>query len=467
MSWTFLIIYWVILGAMIASALLFGNYQNYQILGITFSQVHARTTEVQKILKSYQRTCLMQFIALFAVGLMMLLKPINQYAEIYMLLLIVLLLIIISITIKKYQDKLMELKENNKWIYSAKANVLIDLDASKEKGKSAISILWSWFFVVLSFIPTIYLVLNPEIQKNYPILFSLIGPALQLLMILMYKQALNHHTLVLSDDSEINKALARKEERINSIAATLTGLAMLLFWLIVNSSVAYSGDIMIGMCAVVFMIISILVIVYWKQKKTRQAEEYFYKNVRNELFECEDENSAIYERGNPWKFGLFYNNPNDPRFFVPKPVAGMGWTFNIANPIGKLAMIGIGLVLVGVLGITVVSSVTGYEIQENNSKITVSSVMYHSTFTADEITSIKLITAIPEAVRTNGFGGTIKSSGHFSVNGYGPCMFYIYNDVNKYIVIKLNGSGPKYVFINGKTISKTNEIYDYFKKASK
>jgi len=360
----------------------------------------------------------------------------------------------------------MLVKTNNKWIYPAKATVIVDMDATKEKGKSAVSILWSWFFVALSFIPTIYLALYPEKQKYYPIIFSLIGPVNQLLMVLMYKQALNRHTLVLSENSEINKALARTEERINSLAATLMGMAMLLFWIMFSTSIAYITDMMIGMSVVGVMVILILVIAYWQQKKIHQVEEYFFENNRSELFNGEDENIDIYEQGNLWKWGL-YNNPNDPRLFVPKRIAGMGWTINMAKPIGKIFMIGVCLVVVGALGMTVASSVTGYEIQENNSKITVSSVMYHTTFTAEDINSVKLITELPASSRTNGYGGATKSSVHFSVNGYGPCMFYIYNDVKEYIVIQLKGDGTQYVFVNGKTIQETDELYDYFKTFGK
>jgi len=466
MTWTFLIIYWVVLSAMTASALFFKKHLNHQVLGVTFSNEHIKTTEVQKILKSYQTACMIYAIGFFAAGLIMLLGPVKPYADFIMLLLTVVLLIIISVIIKIYQDKLMLVKTNNKWIYPAKATVIVDMDATKEKGKSAVSILWSWFFVALSFIPTIYLALYPEKQKYYPIIFSLIGPVNQLLMVLMYKQALNRHTLVLSENSEINKALARTEERINSLAATLMGMAMLLFWIMFSTSIAYITDMMIGMSVVGVMVILILVIAYWQQKKIHQVEEYFFENNRSELFNGEDENIDIYEQGNLWKWGL-YNNPNDPRLFVPKRIAGMGWTINMARPIGKIFMIGVCLVVVGALGMTVASSVTGYEIQENNSKITVSSVMYHTTFTAEDINSVKLITELPASSRTNGYGGATKSSGHFSVNGYGPCMFYIYNDVKEYIVIQLKGDGTQYVFVNGKTIQETDELYDYFKTFGK
>ena len=143
MIWTFLIIYWVVLGAMTASALFFKKYQHHQILGVTFSKVHAQTIEVQKILKSYQTAFMIQFIASFAAGLLMFWGPVKPYIDFYMLLLTVVLIIIISVIIKIYQDKLMVLKENNKWIYLAKETVVVDMDASREKGKSAVSVLWS------------------------------------------------------------------------------------------------------------------------------------------------------------------------------------------------------------------------------------------------------------------------------------------------------------------------------------
>jgi len=466
MIWTIIIIYWVILGAMTASALFFKTYQNHQILGVTFSQAHESTKEVKKILKSYNIACTLHFIASFVAGLFMLWGPVKPYVDFYMLLLIVVLLIVISIIIKVYQDKLIALKVNNKWLYPAKETVFVDMEALREKGKSAVSVLWSWLFVALSFIPTIYLVLNPETQKYFPIILSLMGPAIQLLMVLMYRQALNRHTLVLSENSEINKALARTQERINSLAATLIGLVMLLFWIILSTSITFITDTMVGMCVVGVMIVSILVITYWQQKKIHQAEEHFFKNSQGEFFDGKEVDVDIYEQGNLWKWG-FYNNPNDTRLFVPKRIAGLGWTINIAKPIGKICIIAVSLVVVGAIGIAIISSVTGYEIQENNSKITVSSVMYHSTFTADEIISVKMITEIPESTRTNGYGGMTKSSGHFSVNGYGPCMFYIYNDVNEYIVIQLEGATTQYVFVNGETIKDTNELYDYFTTLSK
>ncbi len=38
-----------------------------------------------------------------------------------------------------------------------------------------------------------------------------------------------------------------------------------------------------------------------------------------------------------WRAGVFYYNPDDPDAIVPKRY-GIGWTFNIGHPLGKVFM---------------------------------------------------------------------------------------------------------------------------------
>lgn len=38
-----------------------------------------------------------------------------------------------------------------------------------------------------------------------------------------------------------------------------------------------------------------------------------------------------------WRAGVFYYNPDDPDAIVPKRF-GLGWTFNIGHPLGKVFM---------------------------------------------------------------------------------------------------------------------------------
>lgn len=50
-----------------------------------------------------------------------------------------------------------------------------------------------------------------------------------------------------------------------------------------------------------------------------------------------------------WKLGgLIYNNPNDPSVFVTKRI-GIGFTVNFGSLIGKLMLIGLLLLIIGLL----------------------------------------------------------------------------------------------------------------------
>ncbi len=42
-----------------------------------------------------------------------------------------------------------------------------------------------------------------------------------------------------------------------------------------------------------------------------------------------------------YKWGIFYFNPQDSRFILPKRNTGMGWTLNFANPYSYLVILGI------------------------------------------------------------------------------------------------------------------------------
>lgn len=71
------------------------------------------------------------------------------------------------------------------------------------------------------------------------------------------------------------------------------------------------------------------------------------------------ERKAMLDPGDPsmdsryWVLGgMFYNNPRDPRPFVPKaPHMGTGSTMNLATPVGRLVVTALALVLVGSLAL--------------------------------------------------------------------------------------------------------------------
>ena len=464
MNIIFMILYWVILETLIFSAILFRKYQNHQILGVIFSIEDSKTKEVSEIVNSYKKDLSFISFVFLTLGVFMLFPPVKAYADFFMLILMIFAILIIGFRIKHSQEKLIALKLEKGWIYPTSKTVLADLSSSREKGKSAVSIIYSYILFLLSFIPFIYLLFNDGEREEYPLIFSLIGPFIQILMVLMYKQALKSKSPVISENSEINKALSRTFERINTVSATFSGLVMFLFYMSFSAVIIFEKNSAFIIAPVIFMICGILLIAMWRQKRVNNAEEYFMEKSKSELFSFNKD--GIYEEENFWRWG-FYNNPNDKRLFVPKRISGMGWTINIARPFGKIFMMLTVMLIVGIIGVMTAFSVMEYDITKKDSDIKISGVMYHTEFDAKNIVSVKKDADLPSNTRTNGYGGSSKSCGHFSVSGYGPSMFYIYNDVDEYIIIKLKNEDTKNVFINEDTKEKTDKLYDYFKDLEK
>lgn len=143
-------------------------------------------------------------------------------------------------------------------------------------------------------------------------------------------------------------------------------------------------------------------------------------------------------------------------------MASMGWTLNIGRPAGKA--IGLGmlvslLVLTGIIGAVLYGGSKDYRITANGPAIMIDAAMYDLTLEKDQVVSVSTIDDIPAGIRTNGYGGVNKSFGHFAIDGYGKCMLYVYNQVDKYIVLQLAGNDPGYVIVNDKSPEKTEQLY--------
>ncbi len=450
------LILWVDFITMAVCSSFYKNHQNNQILGVTLSKEHAKTSEVREIVKGFSRAC---YILLgFSIGLtfLLLVEAIHSYAEFYMLILVLGNLFANWFLIHQYEQKLLLTKKKNNWIYQSNHIVTVDLNVTKEKGKSSVSVLWSWGFFCLSFVPTIYLLLNTKAQGTYPIFLSLIGPLTQLTTIYLYHKMKYQHALVLSDDSETNKECAKAEERINTMAATLSGLAMLVFWILFSFSIIHTNNSTLSVLPAILLVGAMLFIGSWQQKKTRFIESKFLK-------EESLASDGVYEQESIWKWG-FYNNPNDPRIIVPKRVANMGFTINIGRPLGKVIGLGIYAMILVILFFVIFSGTKDYKITSSGSQIMIDAAMYDMNIQKDQIVSIYVTDQIPSGTRTNGYGGAAKRFGNFSLNGFGKCKLYLYNSVHKYIVIEMEESNPSYVIVNDKTEDKTDDLYQMLEK---
>jgi uncharacterized membrane protein len=446
-----LIITWLIFGTTLASSLFYKNDNNNQILGVTLSCKHASTPEAQKIIKGYKGACYLIFLIFFGISFLILTEVMRPFVEFYMLSLVFINFFVHWRIYDVYQHKIFSLKKEKEWIYPRNNEVTVDINVAREKGKAGITSAWVWLFFLLSFMPMVYLLLHPQAREFYPIVLSLIGPFCQVIMIFLYYQLRNRHTPVLSDNTEINKSCARVEERINTAAATLSAFAALLFWILFNFQIIFPQNGWIAVLSATVLIVSLLMIAHWHQKKIFDVENKFFGE------RVPDENS-ISEQASPWKWG-FYNNPHDHRVMVPKRIASMGWTINIGIPLGKAIGIATLVLLISIPAVLFYTSANGYSITSRGSQISIDAPMYDMDIDLDKVDSVTTVDKLPNGTRTNGYGGFDKSFGHFYLKGYGKCMLYVYNDVDMYIVLKLNGNDPGYVIVNDKSLEKTEQLY--------
>ncbi|HBC94706.1 MAG TPA: hypothetical protein DCZ10_17860, partial [Pelotomaculum sp.] len=356
------------------------------------------------------------------------------------------------IMLHRYQQKLLSVKKKNAWVYQRKKVVTVDLNVAKEKGKSCVSAFWTWWFLFLSFIPAVFLLISPKTKLLYPVMFSLIGPLCQLGLIYVYYQMRNRHAPALSDNTEINKACARTEERVNTLTATLSSFSMLVFWILINVFIIYLKSGLLAIVSAVILVIALNMIANWQQKKIRAVENSFFG-------ELTESNDSVYEKEGTWKWGCYYN-PGDPRVFVSKRIASMGWTINIGRPVGKLIGCGILAFLFIIIGTIFYGGAKDYQITINGSEIMIDAAMYDMTLEKNQVVSVSIMSHIPGGFRTNGYSGVNKSYGHFSIDGYGKCMLYVYNKVDQYIVLRLEGDAPGYVIVNDKSKGEMERLYE-------
>lgn len=447
----YIFILWLVFGVMAASSLSYRQYRDHQILGVTLSRLHAEHSEVTRIADSLKKACYIILFLSLGCSFLLLVPFIRCYAEFAMLLMTVMNLFVNWFVINCYQKRLLYIKEQNKWVYPRKNIVTVDLNVSKAKGKSGVSPLWVWLFLLLSFIPTAFLLINSDMRQLYPVGFSFIGPLCQLCTVFLYYRMRNQHSSIVNEKTETNLMYAQQEERVNSISATLSSLAMLIFWILFSLSMLYTQNGLFIIVPLILLIIALLVIAHWQQNRTRKLEESFIGTL------SEDEEN-IQEQQSTWKWGCYYN-PSDPRIFVPKRVAIMGWTINIGRPVGRIFYFGIIALVFVVIIFVAYGGLKDYQITVQSSEIIIDAAMYDMTFEKEQVASVSVIEQLPNGTRTNGYGGANKSFGHFALTGYGNCMLYIYNNVNQYIVVQLKGNDPGYVIINDKTIEKTETLY--------
>lgn len=449
MIWTMLAILWLLFALFLCVGLVITR-RGARVLGVTFAAGQARSPEVNGVVRTYKIGLAAVFVLMAACSFLLLLPAVGAYAEICALLLVVIDMLLTGLVQSAARRRLLSLRAEKGWIPPVRTTVTVDLQASRDKIKGAVTPVVVWVCFALSFVPAAVLLAVPELRVNFPLSFALICPICQLSTVYMYYRMRDLPARQAGTDTAARTAFAQKSIRIHTASTTAVAVSMTVFWLLFILSVAVLKNIYAALGAVALMFAVDMAAAFWQQRKLRQLEDA--------CLDAPEEEAPAPEPG--YKWGCYYD-PADPRIFVPKSVESLGWTINIGRPVGKVIFAGIFVLIGAVIAAVVWMGTGGFNLTVTDTRIEMDAPAYDLTVARDQVESVELVDSLPaNGTRTNGYGGITKSYGRFHFDGYGACMMYVYNDADAYIQLKLTGEDPAYVFLSGETHSDTAALYE-------
>lgn len=425
-------IMWMVYAVMMVTSFLYIRPNNQQLLGITFSQSDQQKPEVVALLKQFKRSVLIVFVGSIIVSVLLMHDIFYDVYEVVMIVSFMLNISLNWILINSYQNKLEAYKKAHDLYYHNDHKVRVDLGVLTSSKEGKISSTYLYVMLILSLVPLLI--------HDIPLIARCIGPIIMLFpLYVYYKQVPPSH---LNTDSKINVEMSIRINKIQSISATLIGLLMLVFYLILVFGAQKNSPLLLFIGSGILML-GITLIAVWQTRQIREVE-----SVSGEDY--------LQDTSKMYRWGAYYN-PNDKRLFVPKRVSSMGMTINAAHPLGKALMASIILLILWILIFLGYSTFSDYKYQIDAQQIVIDAPMYDRSINKEDIVSIEKVNSIPQGIRSNGFGGLKKNFGHFSLDTYGNVMLYIYNDVDNYIIVKTKDQ--TFIF-NDTSVDATDTLYD-------
>ncbi|WP_461612975.1 DUF5808 domain-containing protein [Clostridium sp. Marseille-QA1073] len=159
-------------------------------------------------------------------------------------------------------------------------------------------------------------------------------------------------------------------------------------------------------------------------------------------------------------FGMIYYNPNDPAFFVEKR-AGVGWTVNVAHPMGKIAMALTALLIIGTIVMVVYASTSMKVDLQIRGQVVAIKGMYSENIDRKDIVELSFENSLPPiAVRQNGAVIGNKKLGYFRRKDGEKVKLFIEDDKNSVIKIVTK---EKTIYINYEEKEKTEVLFNELK----
>lgn len=334
--------------------LLFYNMQsltgNKQFFGVSITQEYINKDEFQSLNRKYKKLLSIGVFIIFSMCLLFIfILDKGYFASIFFILTIITYQFLLYF---KIHNKAKELKYNllnfngiNNINLSSKS--VIDIKFINERDKLIKKFRYIYllpvFIISLASIYTLYKynnisdivpihwnffgVADSFIKKSYLTILCIIGIQFILSIILSFISISSIKSRVRIDTENIEQSRINNIKYLNKVGYAFLAIMLSTILILTNGLIAFihgpNLNILVAIFSILVTILSTiyLIIIYIKSPNSKSTSSY-----------TPDDDEDY------WILGCIYNNPNDPSFMVQKKF-GIGWTMNIATPIGKVFLV--------------------------------------------------------------------------------------------------------------------------------
>ena len=327
-----------------------------QVFGVSISDKYLDYEEFKSLYKEYKTFMSLSFLFIFISSLTFIfLFNKTEFASIYSILAMILFNFIIYLNVhNKAKNIKLELINSNSEDVLPSSKTIIDSIYMSERNKiikkfkiiyliPLLIVLISSLYIFINYnnipnnIPThwnLYGVADSFIDKSYINIILMILGQFILSILLAFISLSSIKSRVKIDTKDIEKSRSENIRYLNKIGYSFLALIISTNLILVNSFISYVNgpnlNLYITILSFILMILSTIYFIFTfiKSPNTKTTSSF-----------SPDEDESY------WIFGSLYNNPNDPSFMVEKRF-GLGWTINIATPLGKIFIISLIIVFI-------------------------------------------------------------------------------------------------------------------------
>jgi len=408
--------------------------------------------------KNYKRNLNICFLLTVLLSILIMIKVSEEYWSIILIFSVFLFIFENSLCFYKTNKRVKTIKKRENWedLLTDENIVVVDI---KAKGRNYEK-LSKWYFAppVLLFLLVFFIALRNwkevEIIGLITFLFTIIILFFSFLSISKSKQNLN------GGNVEEIRVQSIKFRRIMSIFIVTVTYAIAILFTATNlgnmNLISTKNEFIITTTMIIFIIILGLALIIYSYKVGQSG-----KNISIEKYR-QDKDTLVINREDDDNYilGMIYYNPNDPAFFVEKR-AGVGWTVNVARPMGKVAMALTALLIIGTIVMVVYASTSmKVNLQIREQVVTIKG-MYSENIDRKDIVELSFEKSLPLiAVRQNGGAIGNKKVGYFRTKDGEKVKLFIEDDKNP--VIKI-ATKEKTIYINYEEKEKTELLFNELK----